>query len=403
MSDFSQPSTPAPAGIAEASSAVVVPQEIPSVWREYLPYVVGGVLVVGALAAFDAFSRRRQQTPGASSSYSSSSSSAVASASTSASSSPPHVSALYVYPVKSCAGVRVSRWPVDRYGFRFDRNYMIVREDTGTFVTQRQHPVLALIHPELDYENGVVSLRKEGHKSVAVSTPEDETELDVKVWSDEVKGIDMGDEVAAWLTAVIGVSVRLVKLPHAFQRSPPEAFVAHLSPADYINVIAYPDCFPFLLASEASRAWIEKATQELAEDPTFQVGLNRFRPNIVIDGKMEPFEEDTWGKIDILLQSAELSDDDETEDDEESSRPAVLRLSFGRHCTRCSIPNIAQETATRSPWVNKVLEHHRHLQDKVEGPARVFGVQYVHSEAGALVSVGDQLVIKERVDPPQLD
>jgi hypothetical protein len=84
-----------------------------------------------------------------------------------------------------------------------------------------------------------------------------------------VKGVDMGDEVAAWLSDVIGDAVRMVRLPHAFDRSPPDAFVEHLNSDEHTNAIAYPDCFPFLLASEASRAWVEKTTQGIAEDPKY--------------------------------------------------------------------------------------------------------------------------------------
>jgi hypothetical protein len=74
--------------------------------------------------------------------------------------------------------------------------------------------------------------------------------------------------------------------------------------------------------------------------------MNRFRPNFVIDGRVEAFEEDTWGKIDIVLQSAELSDDEE-HDDEDELHPAVLHLSFGRHCTRYADSEVLVEPSVR--------------------------------------------------------
>ena len=60
----------------------------------------------------------------------------------------PKISDLFVYPVKSCAGVRMNEVAIVPTGFEFDRNWMVVDAD-GAFVTQREHPTLALVKPHL--------------------------------------------------------------------------------------------------------------------------------------------------------------------------------------------------------------------------------------------------------------
>lgn len=55
---------------------------------------------------------------------------------------------MFIYPVKSCAGVRVERLTIDETGPKMDREYMIVNEE-GDFITQRQKPKMALIKPDI--------------------------------------------------------------------------------------------------------------------------------------------------------------------------------------------------------------------------------------------------------------
>ena len=45
------------------------------------------------------------------------------------------VAQLVVYPIKSCAGVPVRRWPLGRRGLRDDRRWMLV-DAAGEFISQ---------------------------------------------------------------------------------------------------------------------------------------------------------------------------------------------------------------------------------------------------------------------------
>jgi uncharacterized protein YcbX len=59
------------------------------------------------------------------------------------------VTALYVYPIKSCGGSRVSSWPLSRNGLLFDREWVIV-DESGRAVTQKNRPELSLVRASVD-------------------------------------------------------------------------------------------------------------------------------------------------------------------------------------------------------------------------------------------------------------
>lgn len=66
------------------------------------------------------------------------------------------VTDLLIFPIKSCAGIRVDDWPINDYGLELDRFWMIVEKvssDEYKFVTQRDIPQLVLIQPCLKTES----------------------------------------------------------------------------------------------------------------------------------------------------------------------------------------------------------------------------------------------------------
>src|SRR5262249_48796322 len=56
------------------------------------------------------------------------------------------VTALNVYPVKSCAGTALEEATLDRRGIVHDREFMLV-DANRRFITQREQPRLALVKP----------------------------------------------------------------------------------------------------------------------------------------------------------------------------------------------------------------------------------------------------------------
>jgi uncharacterized protein YcbX len=56
------------------------------------------------------------------------------------------LSGLYVYPIKSCAGISMDSAELSATGLRHDRRWMLVDGD-GKFMSQRAHPRMALRFP----------------------------------------------------------------------------------------------------------------------------------------------------------------------------------------------------------------------------------------------------------------
>jgi hypothetical protein len=208
---------------------------------------------------------------------------------------------LFVYPVKSARGIGRSRVRVAATGFEWDRQWMLV-DGKGTFLSQRTHPQLARIVPEITGD--ALVLTSEGVPPLRVPLGQRGERVAVRVWRDACTGIDQGAPARAWASRLIGEDVRLVRVAPDMARSANVKF-AHPTPAP----LAFPDGYPLLVCNQAS---LEDLNGRLTEAIT----IERFRPNIVVAG-LEPWAED---RIDTLIVGA-----------------VTLRLV--KPCTRCSIPS----------------------------------------------------------------
>ena len=61
------------------------------------------------------------------------------------------VSELFIYPIKSLAGIAVNSAKVTDRGFQYDRRWMLVDED-NVFFTQREFPQMALLQVEVMHD-----------------------------------------------------------------------------------------------------------------------------------------------------------------------------------------------------------------------------------------------------------
>ncbi|MCB1152591.1 MOSC N-terminal beta barrel domain-containing protein [bacterium] len=256
------------------------------------------------------------------------------------------VEALYIYPIKSCGGFKVSEAEVEARGFVNDRRFMVVDAD-GKFLTQRQHPKLALIKTRI--EDGSVYISPPDLPEFAVPLVGFEGETrEVVVWKDTVKAVDQGDEVAKLIGEVIEKECRLVRIAEDANR-----------PAKLGRVqIAFTDSYPFMILTSAS-------LKDLNEKLEKKVPMNRFRPSIVVEGA-EAYEEDRWDKIKIG----------------EVSMKGMTR------CVRCVTINTDQKTGEVDPAPLKTLLSYRKTQDGV-----VFGRNFNHSGTGT-IKVGDEVDVQ---------
>lgn len=58
------------------------------------------------------------------------------------------LSALHIYPIKAARGIPLAESTVDAFGLRYDRRWMVV-DESGVFLSQRSHPLLALVVPSI--------------------------------------------------------------------------------------------------------------------------------------------------------------------------------------------------------------------------------------------------------------
>ncbi|RYY52213.1 MAG: MOSC domain-containing protein, partial [Comamonadaceae bacterium] len=159
------------------------------------------------------------------------------------------IARLFVYPIKSCAGVELPEVLLTETGLEFDRAWMVVGAD-GVFVSQRELPRMALIRPQMKQMEMV--LRAPGMLALHIAFDRVEQPVRVKVWRDEVAAYDMGDIAAQWFSDFLSEpgqpqTLRLVRFDPEHQR---------LSNLTWTKGVEAPnqfsDGFPLLVTSEKS-------------------------------------------------------------------------------------------------------------------------------------------------------
>lgn len=188
---------------------------------------------------------------------------------------------IWVYPVKSLAGVQVDAAEVDDRGLVHDRRFMVVKP-SGHFLTQRTLPRMALLAPHVEDGELVIA---HGEASVRLSREVEGPPLSVTVWEDDVEAVDAGDEPARFLSDALGQEVRLVRMPRRTRR---QVDLEHAREGD---LVSFADGFPFLVVSDGSLAAFAGALGAEAD-------VRRFRPNLVVEGA-SAFAEDDWGRFRI--------------------------------------------------------------------------------------------------------
>jgi len=241
--------------------------------------------------------------------------------------------------------------PIGPRGIVADRQWMIVDED-GEFLTQRDVPRMALVSPRLTGD--VLEISATGMPPLTISLDARGQRTNVTVWRDRCAAIDEGPAAAEWLSSFLEVACRLVRIPDDEKR---RADPAYAGPDDQVG---FADGFSFLLTSRAS-------LDDLNRRLSVPLPMNRFRPNIVVDGK-DAFEEDRWKCI----------------------RIDGITFAVAKPCARCAITTTNQDTAERSHEPLRTLATFRH----VAGRGVMFGQNLIHDRSGVL-HVGAEVEVLE--------
>ena len=202
------------------------------------------------------------------------------------------ISEINIYPIKSLKGISLDDSLVEKRGLRFDRRWMLTDRD-GIFFTQRETPRMAAIAVGVDSGQLIVESESAGILNIPFE-PDRATRQKVVVWQSEVAGEVYDGEVSEWFSDVLGRSCQLVLLPEKSHRHVSEAF----DRGD--DIVSFADGYPLMMIGEGSLAEvnerIEEKYRDADEDVRVPFPMNRFRPNLVVQGS-DPFEEDNWSKI----------------------------------------------------------------------------------------------------------
>ena len=276
---------------------------------------------------------------------------------------PACVAGLYVYPVKSCAGVALDAATLAPTGLALDRTWMVV-DAQGAFLTQRQWPRMALVRPRIGARE--LTLHAPGMPPLAVPIdPASKTPLRVRVWRDSVDAWDAGDAAGQWFSGFLQQpGLRLARFNPAARR------LSDLAWTDGIEAPnQFADGYPLLVLSDTALTHLNQRLRR-ADPAQPPVTLARFRPSVVLSG-LAAHDEDHLADIRIATQGG-----------------GTVRIRPVKPCTRCPIPDLDPDTAAPDPRVLAALAAYR-ADPRVNG-ALTFGMNAIILEGiGQTLRVGD--------------
>lgn len=272
------------------------------------------------------------------------------------------VTELHIYPIKSCAGIQVDEAQFLVSGLVaqgvHDREWMLVTRE-GQFLTQREYPRMALLTPRIDGD--AVEVSAPGMPPLRLPLAHDlmAAKLTVQIWDHSVEAADCGDAAAAWFADAIQGPCRLVRFRPDVHRPTSTKWTGGVPAAT-----RFADGYPILVIGQASLDDLNARLQAAGRAP---LPMNRFRPNLVVDG-IEAFEEDYV----------------------ESFTGDSLAIRPVKPCARCPIPAIDQATGIPGPDPLDILQTYR-ANPRMEGAVCMGMNCIVAAGEGASLRVGQQL------------
>ncbi|MEJ5125159.1 MOSC N-terminal beta barrel domain-containing protein [Comamonas sp. MYb21] len=273
-----------------------------------------------------------------------------------------HIGQLWVFPIKSCAGIAVQSARLLATGLEHDRAFMLV-DGRGEFISQREIARMVLVQPAI--ADGVMTVTAPGMDPLQVDMAFSGPERAVRVWDDRVTGLQAPDAVNAWFSAFLQTECYLVRMaPQALRLASKKWTGGADAPTQFA------DGFPVLVVSQASVNELNERLRQAGEVP---VVAERFRANIIVEG-FQSHDEDRIESLSVQQGGAG------------SQQWADLPLV--KPCARCPIPDIDPATAASGTSVTDTLQTYRH-DERLDG-AVTFGMNaYVPAGTGGVLRVGD--------------
>lgn len=268
------------------------------------------------------------------------------------------ITELNIYPLKSGRGISLSESLIAPEGLPGDRRLMLI-DPSGQFITQRELPDIASIITQAEQSGYTLSLDGKGQVLASPSTKR----IDATVWRSTVDAAIANDEANAALSSWLGRDVKLAFFDETSRRS------ANIDWTGDDTPVTFADGYQILLTTTASLAALN---QDMAANGEGEVGMERFRPNIVVETD-EAWAEDHWETIEIN----------------------GIRFDFVKPCTRCIMTSQDQQTGSRDvPSPIKAMSRIRMSADR-RVPGVLFGWNLTPRGEGS-IAVGDALKVVEQ-------
>lgn len=275
------------------------------------------------------------------------------------------VTEINIYPVKSLGGISFEECLIEKRGFQNDRRWMLT-DKNGEFFTQREFPKMATLSISVNAESLTVSSSENEKIEVPFEFERNQTQK-VTVWNSVCDALILPNTINEWFSDVLETDCQLVYMPDESERE-----ISKFFNRDH-EIVSFADGYPFLLIGENS-------LNDLNEKLEAKLPMNRFRPNIVIDGA-EAFAEDVWKKIQI--------------------GETVFRST--KPCARCVMTTVEQNSGEfdgKEPL--KTLAKYRMAKDvfpnnfdslDLNANAVLFGQNLVAENFGEKIKLGDEVKI----------
>lgn len=321
------------------------------------------------------------------------------------------ISKIYTYPVKSLRATELDSAVVTKHGFTYDRRYMILKVlEDGSYknMAVASFSEMTLFFTSISIPEDGDALR--GTIMITYKPPSGEQktldiplkpktvdleEIDVMMHLSPTKALKMTQDYNDWLSSCFGYNVILAYLGDNLrkvlmttsgnrQQQASNGWLSSLTTKatglvmganDEQNHITFADCAPYLVVSDKS---MDDVHNRLPEGQ--QMDITKFRPNIIISGAEEVWEEDYWGELTIGGET---------------------KIECEQNCARCKSINIDYATGqpgqTEAGSILKKLNSNRRVDPGMKW-SPIFGrYSFLHpGSEGHTIRVGDEIVVSKR-------
>lgn len=257
------------------------------------------------------------------------------------------VKEIYIYPIKSLAGISCDKALAEEMGFENDRRWMLI-DGENKMITQREHRIMSQFYPQIS--DGKISITFENQKHEFSIDEHLEDSLKVDVWDDISEVVEVNQTTSKWFSECLGFECKLVKIIRIGSRK------HESSKSKEIFNVSLADGYPYLLVGTKSLDFLNEKLEN-------KITVLRFRPNIVISSQT-PHEEDDFTTFKI----------------------GEVHFKNIKPCGRCIMVNNDPQNGKLKKEPLRTLSKYRVVDNYV-----LFGTNLVSLNPG-IIAVGDEIV-----------